>query len=197
MRSAAGDLIIFRLVEPVIIVRSVHAQHRSLLHLSFNPSPCAAVSGAVMQVSTPGDFATPKSRLYSISRPSDYMLTHLKRFAEEDADRGSQWAAVLEATVQVRMAGDLPVGSVICAAPVLPSELSRQGRSHETRRACMAMCCGIPHAYAAPYHIFNDISHFQRRSSGGCAARLCTSMVMHLARGFRREKIKQTRPGSV
>ena len=58
--------------------------------------------GAVTQVSTPGDFATPKSRFYAISRPSDYMLTHLKLFAEEDADRGTQWAAVLEATVKVR-----------------------------------------------------------------------------------------------
>ncbi len=64
-------------------------------------------------MSTPGDFATPKSRLYSISRPSDYMLTHLKRFAEEDEDRGSQWAAVLEATVQVRMAGDPPFCDVM------------------------------------------------------------------------------------
>ena len=51
------------------------------------------------------------------------MLTHLKRFAKEDADRGSQWAAVLEATVKVRMAlkqtcgvwATLPNNSAVCA----------------------------------------------------------------------------------
>ena len=55
-----------------------------------------------VQISTPGDFAVPGSRFYSISRPSDYMLTHLKRFAEEDVERGTHWAAVLESTVRVR-----------------------------------------------------------------------------------------------
>lgn len=60
------------------------------------------------QMSTPGDFAVPGSRFYTISRPSDYMLTHLKRFAEEDVDRGIYWAAVLESTVKVCIAKGLP-----------------------------------------------------------------------------------------
>ena len=63
---------------------------------------CHTSQAALVQISTPGDFAVPGSRFYTVSRPSDYMLTHLKRFAEEDTDRHLHWAAVLEATVRVR-----------------------------------------------------------------------------------------------
>lgn len=68
------------------------------------------------QMSTPGDFAVPGSRFYTISRPSDYMLTHLKRFAEEDVTRGIHWAAVLESTVKVRTAIVKSCFCILCLA---------------------------------------------------------------------------------
>lgn len=123
-RAQGDGVIACRRWTCVITVTNVHAEQESAA--PFSPcrswSTCSSQLGAVIQVSTPGDFATPKSRLYSISRPSDYMLTHLKRFAEEDADRGTQWAAVLESTVQVRMAGDLPSESVVMLRSSCPSE---------------------------------------------------------------------------
>ena len=53
-------------------------------------------------MSTPGDFALRGTKFYTVSRPSDYMLTHIARFAEEDTERRCQWWAVLEATLKVR-----------------------------------------------------------------------------------------------
>ena len=57
---------------------------------------------AVVQLSTPGDFAVPGSKYYSVSRPSDYMLTHIARFAKEDTARGLEWRLVLESSLRVR-----------------------------------------------------------------------------------------------
>ena len=53
------------------------------------------------QITTPGDFATPGSKYYRLSRPSDYMLSHLMRFAAEDTVRSAKWQMVLDASVKV------------------------------------------------------------------------------------------------
>lgn len=56
---------------------------------------------AATQMTTPGDFATPGSKYYALSRPSDYMLSHLTRFAAEDTARSDKWQMVLDASVKV------------------------------------------------------------------------------------------------
>ena len=56
----------------------------------------------VWQLSTPGDFAQPGTKFYTVSRPSDYMLTHFARFAKEDTARSAQWHVVLETSLKVR-----------------------------------------------------------------------------------------------